>query len=74
MIAKNLDSAMHFAHAISGTDKIIVFDGAVGGINVSASLAGLLREKAPEVCRRVDDELLPKWLRQRGIDPMTVLG
>ncbi|MDR2056523.1 MAG: hypothetical protein LBQ10_11770 [Desulfovibrio sp.] len=74
MIAKNLDSAMHFAHAASGTDKIIVFDGAAGGINVSTSLAGLLREKAPGVGRRVDGELLPKWLRQRGIDPMTALG
>jgi hypothetical protein len=74
MISKNLDSAVRFARAVSGTDKIIIFDGAVGGINVSAPLAGLLRERAPEVSSRVDGELLPKWLRQRGIDPMTALG
>lgn len=69
MIAKSLDAAMHFARQVTGTDKIIVFDGAAGGINVSNSLAALLRAKAPEISRRVDQELLPKWMRQRGIDP-----
>ncbi len=69
LTAKSLDSAMHFARNVTGTDKIIIFDGAVGGINVSTSLAQLLRAKAPEINRRVDNELLPKWMRQRGIDP-----
>ena len=69
LVAKSLDSAMHLARSVTGTDKIIIFDGAVGGINVSTPLAALLRAKAPEVSRRVDNELLPKWLRQRGIDP-----
>jgi hypothetical protein len=68
MTAGSLDAAMHFAHAVTGTDKVIVFDGAAGGINVSNSLAALLRARAPEVSRRVDKELLPKWMRQRGID------
>ena len=30
-------------------------------------LAELLLKKAPAVSRRVEEQLLPKWLRQRGI-------
>lgn len=67
--AENLASAVRFAGRIGGTDKIIVFDGSFGNITLSPSLATVLRENAPEVGRRVDEELLPKWLRQRGIDP-----
>jgi hypothetical protein len=48
---------------------VIIFDGAMGGINLSEPLADLLLKKAPEVERRVEEVLLPKWLRQRGIDP-----
>jgi len=72
VIADDLDSAMDFAYKVAKTDKIIIFDGAVGGLNVSQSLAQLLTEKAPIVSKRVDEELLPKWLKQRGIDPATV--
>lgn len=67
--SESLEAAMDFAHRIAKTDKIIVFDGSFGSITVSASLAEFMLEKAPEVSRRVDEELLPKWLRQRGIDP-----
>jgi hypothetical protein len=72
-IADNLDIAMEFAYNVTGTDKVLVFDGAAGGLNVSENLAKLLIEKAPEVNERVDKELLPKWLKQRGIDPKEVL-
>lgn len=72
LTAPDLDAAMHFAHATTKTDKVIVFDGAVGGINVSKSLAALLMERAPAVSERVDRVLLPKWLRQRGITLPTV--
>jgi hypothetical protein len=30
-----------------------------------------LMATAPAVARRVEEELLPKWLNQRGIDPKT---
>ncbi len=66
-VAENLDAAMHFAYKAAKTDKVIVFDGAMGGINVSESLADLLIAKAPAVSARVDNELMPKWLRQRGV-------
>lgn len=67
VVADTLDNAMHFAYKATGTDKVLIFDGAMGGLNVSDSLAKLLLEKAPEVSKRVDEELMPKWLRQRGI-------
>ena len=44
------------------------FKGAMGGLNCSKSLAELLIRQAPLVSRRVDEELMPKWFRQRGVD------
>lgn len=66
-VTDNLDSAMHFAYKAAKTDKVIIFDGAMGGLNVSDSLANLLIAKAPGVSDRVDKELMPKWLKQRGV-------
>ena len=68
--AGSLDDALHFAYMAAKTDKVIIFDGAMGGINVSKSLAELLLNKAPEVSARVDHELMPRWLKQRGIKPV----
>jgi len=70
--AENLETAIRFACRIADTDKTIVFDGSFGNITLSPTLAAMLREKAPEIGQRVDRELLPKWLRQRGIDPKGV--
>ncbi len=67
VISENLDDAMRFAYKTTGTDKVLIFDGALGGINVSESLLKLLKEKAPLVSKRVDEELLPKWLKQRSL-------
>ena len=67
LTARSLPGAMHFAQKATGVDKVLVFDGAMGGMNVSRPLAELLMQKAPEVSRRVEQELLPKWLRQRGV-------
>lgn len=72
LIADNLDTAMHFAYKGAKTDKVIIFDGAAGGINVSESLGQLLIDKAPQVNKQVDEVLLPKWLRQRGVDPVVL--
>lgn len=66
-VVKSTEAAMNFAYQATGTKKVIIFDGAMGGINVSEPLAELLLQKAPEVSARVDNELLPKWLRQRGV-------
>lgn len=72
VIADTLDAAMEFAYKVTGTDKVLIFDGASGGINVSESLAKEMLEKAPIVAEKVDNELMPIWLKQRGIDPLAL--
>jgi hypothetical protein len=64
----DLETAMNRVYEITQTDKVIIFDGNFGHINCSRSMADLLKEKAPDVSRKVDEELLPMWLQQRGID------
>ena len=64
---ESLRKAVDFSQRIAGTDKILAIDGALGGLNVSNPLAEQLRSLAPEVSRRVDDVLMPKWLKQRGL-------
>jgi hypothetical protein len=66
--AETLETAMETARQTSKTDKIIVFDGSFGNITLSPSLADYMLEKAPGVGRKVDEELLPMWLQQRGIN------
>lgn len=68
LLAENLDSAMEFAYRTTNTDKVIIFDGATGGINGSRSLVDHLRGAAPKVNERVGKELMPKWLAQREIE------
>ncbi len=69
LLADNLEAAMDFAYRTTGTGKVMIFDGAAGGLNVSRELADHLYQVAPGVNRRVEEELLPKWLAQRNIDP-----
>ncbi len=68
MTAPSLKAAVHFALRATGTENILVFDGAPGGMNVSPPLAEFLKAKAPAVSERVERELLPHWLRQRGLE------
>jgi len=72
VISENAEAAMDFARKASGTDNVLIFDGAPGGINLSKPLADFLLEKAPAVNRRVEEELMPKWLRQRGVEMKTI--
>ncbi|MBI4965757.1 MAG: hypothetical protein HY913_20940 [Desulfomonile tiedjei] len=72
--AENLETAMAFARSIAKTDNVIVFDGTFGAVTCSQSLADHMLKRAPEVSKRVDEVLMPKWLRQRGIDPETALA
>ncbi|MGA2028322.1 MAG: hypothetical protein ABSH17_14815, partial [Syntrophobacteraceae bacterium] len=67
VLSESAESAMEFARKLTGTEKVLIFDGAPGGINLSQPLRDLLLAKAPEVNRRVEEELIPKWLRQRGV-------
>lgn len=69
VIADSLETAVAFARRVSETEKLLIFDGAVGGINMSESLAEHFLKVAPEVSRMVEEDRLPRWLRQRGMDP-----
>lgn len=64
---EDLAKAVEFAKRAARIENILVFDGAVGGFNVSEPLAQEIRRLAPEVASEVDQVLMPKWLRQRGI-------
>jgi hypothetical protein len=68
LLAENLQAAMDFAYRTTKTDKVIIFDGATGGINVSRTLADHLRRIAPKANERVDKALMSKWLAQRNIN------
>lgn len=63
----NLDAAMAFARRVTGVEKVLAFDGAQGGYNASEALVEFLRREAPHVGTRVDQVLMPKWLKQRGL-------
>jgi hypothetical protein len=65
--AEGLEEAIRFATKMAGTSNLIAFDGAVGGFNLTESLAELLRSKAQGIQERVDTQLLPKWCRQRNL-------
>jgi hypothetical protein len=67
VLSDSTESAMEFARKVTGTEKVLIFDGAPGGINVSKPLRDLFLAKAPEVNRRVEEEMIPKWLKQRGV-------
>lgn len=71
-VADTLLEAVDIAIDRGGSDKVIVFDGSYGSLNVSESMARHLFEVAPECARQVDEVLLPMWLKQRGIDPAGV--
>ena len=67
LVADSLEAALSFAYKVTGTRKVIIFDGAREGINASHSLIEFLLRHAGKVREEVKRENLPKWLRQRGI-------
>lgn len=65
--AETLPGALAAACAEAGTDKVIIFDNAAGGVNCSLSMAEYLEAEAPKVGAEVDRVLMPRWLAQRGL-------
>jgi hypothetical protein len=67
--AETLPAAFEFAKRVGGTDKALAFDGSFGYFTLTEPLAAEMLAKAPAVSRKVDEEYVPMWLKQRGIDP-----
>ena len=65
--ADNLKAAIKFAYRATGTRNVIIFDGAMGGLNASTELIQFLLGAAPRVEEEVERDLMPKWLGQRGL-------
>lgn len=64
---EDLPKAVDFASKATQTKNILVFDGSIGGFNVSTELAELMKYIAPDVDCEVNEKLMPIWLKQRGI-------
>lgn len=71
--SQDLPSAVKFAKRLANTDNLVVFDGSYGMLTCSEQLAERLIERAPIADKRVEEELMPKWMRQRGFDPAEAL-
>lgn len=67
LIAPDLPTAVNLTMKMSGCRNLVAFDGAVGGINMSRELKAYLLERVPSVRKKVDEELMPKWLAQRNM-------
>ncbi len=64
---RDFQAAMKKAYKKACTDNALIFDGSFGHLNLTPSLADELVDKAPMVRKKVEEELLPKWLSQRGL-------
>lgn len=67
LMASDLEHAVGIVERMTGCNYLVAFDGAVGGLNVSESMREFLMERAPIIRKKVDEEYMPKWLRQRGM-------
>lgn len=66
-VMDQLDDALAFACKAAQTSHVLIFDGAVGGFNLTEPLARFLRERAAGVEAIVEETLMPKWCRQRNL-------
>jgi hypothetical protein len=69
-VAEDLFQAVEMARErADGSTNLICFDGSYGAINLTPSMGEQLLAKAPECSRLVDEDLLSRYLKQRGLDP-----
>ncbi len=64
-VHNGLNDAIHAAILESGCEELFAFDGTPGAFRLTQGLADTLLNAAPRVIRDVEENLLPKWLRQR---------
>ena len=68
MLEDTLPDAIKKAAEIAGSDKVVLYDGSFGFLNCSRSAAEELFENAPKIRKWVDEELYPKYMKQRGLE------
>lgn len=65
---KTLPEAIEYTTEISNGAGYLIFDGSFGFVNCSRSIAEEMIEKAPAIIEKVDNELYPKYMKQRGLE------
>lgn len=66
--APDLEDAMRQAREYSKNDNFLLADGGYDFINCTPSLAEAMLELAPKIKKKVDEELYPKYMKQRGLE------
>ena len=65
---KTLQDAIDYTTEVSHGAGYLIFDGSFGFVNCSRSIAEEMIRKAPAVMEKVDNELYPKYMKQRGLE------
>lgn len=64
----NLQQALDRANELmNGSNKFVIYDGSFGFLNCSKEAAEELFENAPKIRKLVNEELYPKYMKQRGL-------
>ena len=66
--AKTLPEAYEMSKQISGSSNFLIFDGSYGYINCSRSAAEEMIAMAPAIQKKVEEELYPKYMKQRSFE------
>ncbi len=65
---KTLPEAIEYSTQVSNGGGYLIFDGSFGFVNCSRSIAEEMIRKAPGIIKLVDEELYPKYMKQRGLE------
>lgn len=68
MLEDTLPQAIEKAKEIAGSEKVVLYDGSFGFLNCTRAAAEELFENAPKIRKLVDEELYPKYMKQRGLE------
>lgn len=71
-VVKTIEEGVAAAREKTGCKELLLFDGSWGSVNCTRGVAEELIRKSPAVEKSVMEDLYPKYLRQRGIDPLSV--
>ena len=67
IVHDGLSHAVAAAQDKTGCENLFAFDSTPGVFRVNEPMANILLDAAPKAIQRVEQELMPKWLRQRNL-------